>query len=95
MEKRFEVNFAISVNSASSGLVAALLAVNVQPGDEVIVPPYTMSATAMAPLSIGATPIFVDIEENRFGLDPKLVEKSITKKLKLLLLLIYLEIRLI
>lgn len=81
-KKKFAVNYAISVNSASSGLVAALLAINIQPGDEVIVPPYTMSATAMAPLSVGAVPIFVDIEEDRFGLNPRLVEKAITKKTK-------------
>ena len=81
-KKRFESDFAISVNSASSGLVAALLAMNVKPGDEVIVPPYTMSATAMAPISIGAVPIFVDIEDRRFGLDPSLVKKFITPKTK-------------
>ncbi len=80
--KKFSTNYAITVNSASSGLIAALAAINISEGDEVIVPPYTMSATAMAPMSLGALPVFVDIEDNTFGLDPELVLKAITPKTK-------------
>ena len=79
---KFSVKYAITVNSAASGLLAALAAINISEGDEVIVPPYTMSATAMAPLSLGALPVFVDVEDNTFGLDPELVLKAITPKTK-------------
>ena len=58
----FKVKNAISLNSNTSGLIAAIGAINTSPGDEIIVPPYTMSATAMAPLHYGAIPVFADIE---------------------------------
>lgn len=78
----FKCNYAIAVNSATSGLYAAIGACGVGPGDEVIVPPYTMSATAMAPLVYGGIPVFCDIEADTFCLDPDLVRKEITPKTK-------------
>jgi len=78
--KRFEIKHSISVNSATSGLYAAMGAIGLNPGDEVIVPPYTMSATAMAPLLYGGIPIFVDIDPNTFCLDPQAVRQAITPK---------------
>ena len=78
--ERYGVAHAISVNSATSGLFAAVGAVGVSPGDEVIVPPWTMSATAMAPLVYGGIPIFADIEDETFGLDPEAVRAAITDK---------------
>jgi len=81
-KEKFSVKYAVTVNSASSGLIAALAAIDISEGDEVIVPPYTMSATVMAPLSLGALPVFVDVEDNTFGLDPELVLKAITPKTK-------------
>ncbi|MEW5744461.1 MAG: DegT/DnrJ/EryC1/StrS family aminotransferase [Nitrospirota bacterium] len=83
--ERFGVNHAISMNSATSGLFAAMGAIGVAPGDEVIVPPYTMSATAMAPLIYGGIPIFVDIEPDTFCLDPRKVREAITSKTKAIL----------
>lgn len=80
--KKFKVKHSITMNSASSGLFAAVGAVGVGPGDEVIVPPYTMSATVMAPLIYGAVPVFADIESETFCLDVKAVEKLITPKTK-------------
>lgn len=77
---RFDVPFAVSVNSATSGLFAAMGAVGVGPGDEVIVPPTTMSATAMAPLVYGAIPVFADIEDSTFCLDPARVRERITPR---------------
>ena len=74
--------YSISVNSATSGLYAALAAIEISPGDEVIVPPYTMSATVMGPLLYGGIPVFVDIDPNTFCLDTDLVKKAITKKTK-------------
>jgi perosamine synthetase len=83
--ERFSCKYAISVNSNTSGLIAALGAVGVSPGDEVIVPPYSMSATVMAPLFYGGIPVFVDIEPNTFCLDPILVRAAITPKTRAIL----------
>jgi len=76
------VKHTVSMNSATSGLFAAMGAVGIGPGDEVIVPPYTMSATAMAPLIYGGIPVFADIEEKTFGLDPAAVRKAVTPRTK-------------
>lgn len=77
---RFNVRHAVSVNSNTSGLFASMGAVGIGPGDEVIVPPYTMSATAMAPLVYGGIPVFVDIEPDTFCLDPIKVRDAITAR---------------
>lgn len=74
----FGVKHAIAVNSATSGLHCAVSSTGVGPGDEVIVSPYTMSASATAILMTGAVPIFADIEDETFGLDPASVEANIT-----------------
>lgn len=79
---RFGVNHAVSVNSATSALMVAMGAIGISPGDEIIVPPFTMSATAMAPLIYGGIPVFADVEENHFCIDPKVVESLITNKTK-------------
>jgi len=76
--ERFGVKHAIAVNSATSGLHCAVAAMGVGPGDEVIVPPYTMSASATAILMTGAVPVFADIEDKHFCLDPAAVEAAIT-----------------
>ncbi len=83
--KQFDVKHAISVNSNTSGLYASMAAIGISPGDEVIVSPYTMSATAMAPLGYGAIPVFADIEPETFGLDPKSVEQKISPRTKAIL----------
>ena len=79
----FDCKHSISVNSNTSGLIAAMGAVGISPGDEVIVPPWTMSATSMAPLFYGGIPVFADVEKDYFCIDYESVKK-ITKKLKLL-----------
>lgn len=78
----FKVRFAITVNSATAGLHCALAALNLKSDDEVIVPPYTMSATVSAVLMAGATPVFADICDDDFCLDPVQVEKAVTKHTK-------------
>ena len=78
----FGVKHAISVNSATSGLYCAVGAVGLNPGDEVIVSPYTMAASATAPLIYNAVPVFADIEEEYFCLDPDSIEERITDKTK-------------
>lgn len=76
----FDVPYAVAVNSATSGLFAALGAAGISPGDEVIVPPLTMSATVMAPLIYGGIPVFADVEPDTFCLDLAAVEAAITPK---------------
>lgn len=77
---RFGARHAVAVNSCTSGLICALGAAGVSPGDEVIVTPYTMSATATAILVWGAIPVFADVEPEHFCLDPRSVEQKITPR---------------
>jgi dTDP-4-amino-4,6-dideoxygalactose transaminase len=74
----FGIKHTVAVNSCTSGLYCAVGAIGIEPGDEIIVTPYTMSATATAPLIFNAIPVFADIEEDYFCLDPVAVEKQIT-----------------
>jgi dTDP-4-amino-4,6-dideoxygalactose transaminase len=76
----FDVPHAVSVNSATSGLIAAFGALGLEPGDEVIVTPWTMAATATAIVVWNAIPVFADIEPDTFGLDPDAVDALITPR---------------
>jgi dTDP-4-amino-4,6-dideoxygalactose transaminase len=76
----FEVPHSVSVNSATSGLIAAFGALGLEPGDEVIVTPWTMAATATAIVVWNAIPVFADIEATTFGLDPDAVEALVTPR---------------
>ncbi len=78
----FDCKHSISVNSNTSGLIAAMGAVGISPGDEVIVPPWTMSATSMAPLFYGGIPVFADVEKDYFCIDYESVKNKITSKTK-------------
>lgn len=78
----YGVKHAISVNSATSALYCAAGAIGLEPGDEVIVSPYTMCASATAPLIYNAVPVFADIEYEYYCLDPEDVERKITDKTK-------------
>lgn len=77
-EAYFGVRHAVTVNSLTSGLIAAVGAIGIEPGDEVIVSPWTMSASATAILHWNAIPVFADIEPDTFCLDPKSVEANVT-----------------
>ena len=79
------VEYAVSFNSGTSALHAVMLAFNVKHGDEVIVPSFTFIATANAALFVGARPIFAEIEDERYGLDPEDVLNRITQKTKVLM----------
>lgn len=81
----FGVRYAVSMNSATSCLHSAVAALDIGPGDEVIVSPYTMSATASAILMNNAIPVFADINPDIFCIDPKKVEKLITPRTKAIL----------
>ncbi len=74
----FGVRHAVSVNSATSGLYAAVGAAGVGPGDEVIVSPYTMTASATAALIYGAIPVFADIDPDIFCLSPQSIRDCLT-----------------
>ena len=76
----FGVKHAIAVNSCTSGLYCAVGAVGVEPGEEIIVTPYTMSATATSPLIWNAIPVFADIETEYYCLDPQSIEERIGPK---------------
>lgn len=78
----FHAKHAVSVNSATSGLYAAVGAAGVGPGDEVIVSPYTMMASATSALVFNGVPVFADIDPDTFTLDPKSVEEKITERTK-------------
>lgn len=77
-ERYFGVKHAVSVNSWTSGLIAAVGAIGIEPGDEVIVTPWTMCASATAIVHWNAIPVFADIEPETFCLDPKSIEANIT-----------------
>jgi len=82
VKEYFGVKFAITVNSATAALHIAIGACEIGPGDEVIVTPYTMSASATSILMSNAIPVFVDIEEKTFCIDPKKMEEAITPRTK-------------
>lgn len=89
LAKYVGVKYAVAFNSGTSGLFALLLACNIKEGDEVIVPSFTFISTANACLMAQATPIFAEIEKETYGLDPKDVEKKITKKTKAIVVVHY------
>jgi perosamine synthetase len=70
----------VAVSSGTAGLHLGLLAADVGPGDEVIVPSFTFAATANSVALTGATPVFADIEPDYFCIDPAAVEAAVTKR---------------
>ncbi len=92
-EKDFEAEFSryckarygVGVNSGTDALYLALGALDVGPGDEVILPTFTFIATALCVSYTGAKPVFVDIEEETYNLETKAVEAAITPRTKVIL----------
>lgn len=86
----FEKNFsdycgtthAVAINNGTAALHAALLAADIGHGDEVIVPSFSFIATATAVSMTGAKPVFVDVDEHTFGIDPAKAEENVTPKTK-------------
>jgi len=78
----FKVKYAISVNSWTSGLICAVGSLNIEPGDEIILPTWTMSACSSAILAWNAIPVFADIEDKTFCISVESIEKNISKKTK-------------
>lgn len=76
------VQHAVGLASGTAALSVALQALGVGPGDEVIVPAFTYFASASSVTSIGAKPVFVDVEPERLGLDPERLEAALTPRTK-------------
>ncbi|HBE40846.1 MAG TPA: aminotransferase DegT [Bacteroidales bacterium] len=74
--------YALSCVNGSVALRLALIACNVRPGDEVIIPPYTFIATSTIVLEANCVPVFVDIDPDTYNLDATKIEKAITKRTK-------------
>ena len=81
----FGVRHVVAVNSWTSGLVAAVGAIGIEPGDEVIVTPWTMVATATAILHWNGIPVFADIDPSSFNIDPARVEEGISPRTRAIL----------
>jgi perosamine synthetase len=81
-ENYYDIKHALAIQSASAGLHAAVAALDVNPGDEIIVTPYSMCVSATAAIMHNAIPIFVDIDEETCNLNPDEIRKAITPETK-------------
>ncbi len=82
IEKTFNTKKALLTTSCSSALDMTAILINLQPGDEVIMPSYTFVSTANAVVLRGATPVFAEIDERTLNIDPKDIENRITERTK-------------
>jgi dTDP-4-amino-4,6-dideoxygalactose transaminase len=85
LEAYLNVKHAITVANGTDALVIALKVAGIKAGDEVITTPFTFFATAEAIAVLGAVPVFADINENSFNIDPACIESKITSKTKCIL----------
>lgn len=74
--------YSVTFNSGTSAMHAMLIATGIGQGDEIIVPSFTFIATANAPLFVNSKPVFADIEEKTYGIDPEDIKERITPKTK-------------
>lgn len=86
LKKFFNVRHAITVNSWTSGLIVAVGSLDIEPGDEIIVPTWTMSATVIAIVNWLAIPVFCDVDPSTYNIDISLIEEKITKKTKAIMI---------
>ena len=85
MEEYLGVKHVAGCSNGTDALVLGLKACNVKPGDEVITSPFTFFATAEAIASVGAIPVFVDVRQDDYNIDPDKIEDAITNKTKAIL----------
>lgn len=76
---------AITCSSGTDALLLAMMALDIQPGDEIITTPFTFIATAETIAFLGAKPVFVDIDEKTYNIDPSKIEEKITDKTKVIM----------
>ncbi len=76
------VKHAIACSSGTDALILALMAIGIKPGDEIITTPFTFVASAETIAFLGAVPVFVDIDESSYNIDPSKIEQKITSKTK-------------
>jgi len=82
LEKFTGVKHSITCSSGTDALLLAMMAIDIQPGDEIITTPFTWVSTAETIAFLKATPVFVDIEADTFNINAKLIETAITKNTK-------------
>ena len=82
LEKFTGSQYAISCSSGTDALLLAMMALDIQPDDEIITTPFTFFATAETIAFLKAKPVFVDIDEKTYNIDPKKIEEKITPKTK-------------
>lgn len=88
--EKFELNFAeyievkhaVAVSSGTAALHVALAAIGIKEGDEVVVPSFSFAATANCALYQGAKPVFADIDQSTYNIDPEKIKEKLTKKTK-------------
>lgn len=82
LEKFTGAKYAVSCSSGTDALLLAMMALDIQPGDEIITTPFTFIATAETIAFMGAIPVFVDIDEKTYNIDASKIEEKITSKTK-------------
>lgn len=86
LEKSLEeftgAKYAVTCSNGTDALLLAMMALDIKPGDEVITTPFTFIATAETIAFLGATPVFVEIDEKTYNIDPNKIEEKITSKTK-------------
>ncbi|CZE49282.1 DegT/DnrJ/EryC1/StrS family aminotransferase [Campylobacter geochelonis] len=85
LEKYTSVKYAITCGSGTDALLLAFMAADIKPGDEIITTPFTFISTSEMIALLGAKPVFVDIDEKTYNIDPAKIEKVITLKTKAIL----------
>ena len=89
MEEHFDAQKALLTTSGTTALDMAMLLCDVQPGDEVILPTYTVSSTATAAVMVGAKLVFVDVRPDTMNIDETKIEAAITDKTKVIIVMHY------
>lgn len=89
MEQKFHAKKVLLTTSCTAALEMSAILLDIQPGDEVIMPSYTFVSTANAFVLHGATPVFVDIRPDTMNIDETLIEAAITKKTKAIVVVHY------